>query len=466
MIVCYAAVVTVAVFTGGDFESLVRERPGASAGVAIADARDAKRPAAASAPSEPEQANALLPARILSQLADRTGLTGDAAGPLARAVEHVAPLPIAELREAAQTHAASRLGALQAVEGPRRVELSTYGDLMRFPQASRGRPVSLVGVIRSSESMTLDGTEALLVRCAPVENPTGMAAVLLPAVKAAPPVGTRISLTGVFAKLVELPTDDEQEAEVAPLFIAPSLSAQSSNADASPDRSHWSDVRHRTLGVRDVEKRLYYQVLKLAADADVPVLQAAARGQVAERRREAPALRKREPFPVFVDLFKNPSAYEGKAVTLKGYAREIRKYPAGTNAEGLETLYEAWVYTDDSQSNPAVIVASSASPDLPIGDDVQVPIEATGYFFKIYGYRAHDTTRVAPMILAGRIERLPEPVPAGPPGWLLATLAALFSALFGWLLMSYLGTRKRRVWQTGDAPPDFSVVQGKDQPER
>ena len=126
----------------------------------------------------------------------------------------------------------------------------------------------------------------------------------------------------------------------------------------------------------------------------------------------------------------------------------------------METLYEAWVYTADSQGNPAVIVASAAPEDIPLGEDLQVLVRATGYFFKIYGYEAQDTTRVAPMILAGRLEVIPEPKPQGPPWWLLAMLAAMLAALVAWLAVSYYGARKhaRRI-VTSEGSPDFTGIE-------
>jgi hypothetical protein len=262
----------------------------------------------------------------------------------------------------------------------------------------------------------------------------------------------------VFAKLVELPESAGAKTGIAPLLVS-GESPQAMREGGALEPAEWSVVRHRSLGVRPEEKSLYYRVLRNAADADPQSLEAAARALLEQRKQDAPArIRHQKPFPTFVDLFKHPDAYEGKPVTLKGHAREIRKYPAGDNSEGLDTLYEAWVYTEDSESNPAVIVASSASADLPIGSDLQVPVEATGYFFKIYAYHAHDTARVAPMVLAGRIEKLPEPEMSGAPTWLLAAAGAVAALLFGWVVVSYMGTRKRRSKSFAQARPDLTQI--------
>ncbi len=339
------------------------------------------------------------PIESFSSLQDRTDLRTQSSE-LIQAFNEASALSWKELEKEATDHASVRLATLRTSTGQSQQVLSVYDDLMRFPQPNRGEPVQISAVIRNVQSLTLGETDVQLVVASPVENSEGRIAVLIPANSPVPQAGTRVEVVGVFAKLVELPGSTGTSVSVAPLLVAP-VAPQAVQDRRGPEPAQWSVVRHRTLGVRPTEKELYYRLLRQASDADADALEATAREQLERRKQDAPArLRKQKEFPTFVDLFKHPEAYEGETVTLKGHAREIRKYPAGDNAEGLDTLYEAWVYTPDSETNPAVIVASSASADLPIGDDLQVPVEVTGYFFKIYAYRAQDTTRVAPMVLA------------------------------------------------------------------
>lgn len=396
---------------------------------------------------------------ILVPVEDRTALTDDDGPRLADALEQLSAIPHEELSAGAESQASHRLTALQAIDSARRSEFSVFEDLMRFPHANRGKPVHLAGLLRSSEALTLGESGFRIAQLVPNGNTASVVAVLLPAAGELPEIGGAVEVTGIFWKLIELPAAGDMSPGVGPLIVAHVLSESQRGSTAAPDTLEWQSVRHQTIGVRQVEKALYYRLLEQAATASPADLEAKARFWLAERRPQAPrTLAKREPFPVFVDLFRHPELYEGRAVTLKGHARAIRSYPAGPNAEGLETLYEAWVYTDDSQSNPAVVVATSASPDLPIGDDVQVSIQATGYFFKIYGYRAQDTTRIAPMILAGKIEVLPESAPSGPPAWLLAALGVVFGVLLVWVLVSYLKIRGGRIAKRREVKPDFSAI--------
>ncbi len=175
-------------------------------------------------------------------------------------------------------------------------------------------------------------------------------------------------------------------------------------------------VRDDTRGVLHTETAAYEQVFAAVHAVDPAELVAEAAAFRAERR-EALNLRPGRPFPVFPDLFNHPQAYRGQAVTLIGQARRIRDFPAGPTAANPDELrVELAIYTDDSQTNPAIVVAAAA-PLLPRGDDLMEPVTVTGRFFKRWGYDARDKrTRVAPLILAATVEPAPlsTPPPAGP----------------------------------------------------
>ncbi len=172
----------------------------------------------------------------------------------------------------------------------------------------------------------------------------------------------------------------------------------------------------KTLGVRPEEREAYYYVLHKASTVDPKLLRQAARRFQDRRRARFPDRRVREdpnvPFPVFVDLYRcsnQPHVYLGKPVTVEGHVRLLRQMTAGRNRYGIRTLYEAWLYTPDSQSNPICVVCT----ELPGGmleafarspSHVLDGVSATGYFFKYMVYRAQDAYRFAPLILAGRLQ--------------------------------------------------------------
>jgi hypothetical protein len=212
------------------------------------------------------------------------------------------------------------------------------------------------------------------------------------------------------------------------------------------------------MGVRAEEAGAYYEVLAHARDADIQKQKAAARKFLDERienfRKEYEAqvrellakaekyksteaekfkrLRlgakdllvirtqqfkkyKEDPasFPNFVDLFKNEKLYHGKLVTFHGHIRNLLSYSADKNDFGVTELHEAWIYTEDSRPNPAVIVCTSIPDGMQDAFNksrVLDQVTVTGYFFKMFAFEDRDPdnkTRVAPMLIAQRLEWRP-----------------------------------------------------------
>ena len=241
-------------------------------------------------------------------------------------------------------------------------------------------------------------------------------------------------------------------AAVCPLFAAVAAGGEPA-ADAAAPASHWAVVKDDTLGVRPEEAELYRRVLIETAAANPARLMRDAE-EFAESRRPAEG----RALPKFVDLFRHPDEYRGAAVTLSGHARVVREFPGpeGRPGGGPATLVEAWVFTPDSQGNPAVVVAAAA-PGVPRGDDLLVPVTVTGRFFKRYGYEAQDTTRTAPLILAATIELLPDPE-AGPAGPVVLAVGAgitLLGLSAGWWAWRGRPKRRRAAATAGGETPEL-----------
>ena len=170
-------------------------------------------------------------------------------------------------------------------------------------------------------------------------------------------------------------------------------------------------VKDNTVGVRYEEREAYLRTLRLAHDVPLKRLEQAAADIRNERRESTPSYKQRrfEDFPQFVDLFTRPEFYRGRPVTLHGVMRKLTRFDLGKNPQELDHAYEGWVFTPDSQGNPVVVVFTSKDERLSVNGDIQVEVRFTGYYFKMYGYDAHDTTRKAPLILAGEVEFSPHP---------------------------------------------------------
>lgn len=226
-------------------------------------------------------------------------------------------------------------------------------------------------------------------------------------------------------------------------------------ADSLVDPQWLQTVQHRTMGIREPERDAYYRILRVMADTPATELRRRARRTLQQRLR---ILREREPdnpryqrpadeFPTFVDLFLHPEERTGDVVTLRGHTRRVVPFIAGENDQGLQTLYEVWLYTSDSQTNPAVIICSEIPAEFPLGERLVDGVEVTGCFFKLYGYKAQDAARLAPMILAGRLDWHPPAVderPAVDPLWYYVGGGAVLAVIVGAAAIAGRRARRRR----------------------
>ena len=114
-----------------------------------------------------------------------------------------------------------------------------------------------------------------------------------------------------------------------------------------------------------------------------------------------------ETYPVFVDVFQNPDRWHGRLVTLRGHVRQVTTHAGDSTFFDGQPLHELWLFTDDSQNNPAVIVTPSLPKDFPVSADIINDVTVTGCFFKMYAYRSQTDNGLAPLLLAGHVSWAP-----------------------------------------------------------
>lgn len=247
--------------------------------------------------------------------------------------------------------------------------------------------------------------------------------------------GAPLETLGIFFKVLE-------EADGTRAVMVVSGSVDVVGADARDDCA--SVVHRRPL--RPDESAAYYRTLQRARLVPHNTLaQRAAelrRQRIAQRADEQPQRygKYREDsdrFPTFVDIFQHTEEYTCQPVTLRGRVREVLEYPADENRYALGTLYEVRLFPDDGQRNPAIIVCTELPEDFPRDAGVVDGVSVTGYFFKMYAYRAEDPersggelTRIAPMILASHIEWTGEDgnrASGVPSGFLIAFACLVFA---------------------------------------
>ncbi len=125
------------------------------------------------------------------------------------------------------------------------------------------------------------------------------------------------------------------------------------------------------------------------------------------RRRYEEARDDPRQFDTFVDLFINPDVWQGQLVTLRGHVRHVVSYPGDHPEFHGRSLHELWLFTEDSQSNPAVIVTSKLPEEFPVDAPLIDQVSVTGCVFKQYVYRSQKSRRIAPLILAGDVQWTP-----------------------------------------------------------
>jgi hypothetical protein len=180
-------------------------------------------------------------------------------------------------------------------------------------------------------------------------------------------------------------------------------------------------IRDFSIGIRFEERDAYFRILDLARTTPLAKQEEFAMNFREARRMSNPRYAKRKPeqFPVFVDMFQAPDDYRGRPVSLHGVMRSLTKIDPGKNDRMITEAYEGWVYPDEGQGNPAVVVFLSKPEGLPVGGDITEEVRLTGYFFKMYGYQAQEKVRKAPLILAEAVEWR-----AGPKSWKPQSLGA------------------------------------------
>lgn len=251
-----------------------------------------------------------------------------------------------------------------------------------------------------------------------------------------------------------LNTDDESG--VAPVTESPA------GIDNEPSELDWSVVRDR-VEIQGEEYDHYYYLLNLANETNLVELRSEA--EAFRRERWAiegePKGRSIDRFPSFVDVMLHPEAYRGKPITLRGHTQDILVSQAGENTYGIETLYEAWLYTPDSQQIPTIVICTEIPEGLETGRQLIDGVSVTGYFLKHRAYEAQDgKLHFAPLILAHRLEWNSTNSTTSLPNWLIGLGGAGIMLLVGWVWWTFRSDREfnRKRLAADAAPVDLSKL--------
>lgn len=234
--------------------------------------------------------------------------------------------------------------------------------------------------------------------------------------------------------------------------------ADEPQAAAEPD---WSNVVDK-VALRTHEAEHYYFLLNKAANTNLGTLRVEAeefrqqRWTIAGEPRGKTLAR----FHSFVDVMLNPEQYRGKPISLDGHTQDILVSDAGENMFGIETLYEAWLYTAESQQIPTIVVCTEIPDGLQTGRQLIDGIRVTGYFLKLHAYQAQDgKMHFAPLILAHRLEWDPVPAAMHLPNWFIGLGGVGLVLLVAWVWWT---TRLDREFRNQRLSADATAVDLKD----
>lgn len=196
-------------------------------------------------------------------------------------------------------------------------------------------------------------------------------------------------------------------------------------------------VRDDTV-FRSAEAEAFHHLLAILAKTDEQTLEKTSLGPV-----------------TFTQLFTQPKEYRGEVVTVEGTLRRSESLRAVKNKYGIER-YAKLVIQPKDKAEPLLVYCLEPPAKLPLGENLNQPIKATGFFYKRQAGMAGDGIRTWPLVLTKTVQ--PTPAPAAAPAerdTVSPTLAVVVSVAFAlavvWFVLGRTQARtKFRIPSAGD----------------
>jgi len=145
-------------------------------------------------------------------------------------------------------------------------------------------------------------------------------------------------------------------------------------------------IRDDTI-FRHAECDAWFHLLRILEDTDEQTLERKSLGRV-----------------TFAQLFTLPNDYRGQLVTLYGTIRRARSLPAPKNDYAIERYYQLCLQPEDNRTTPMVVYCLHLPEGFPTGMKTSADVAVTGFFFKRWAYKAQDTVRTTPVVLARTVD--------------------------------------------------------------
>ena len=231
--------------------------------------------------------------------------------------------------------------------------------------------------------------------------------------------------------------------------VDPELEQELARREVKFNKSILRRVKDNTIGIRRDEADAYYRLLYHARKVPIDELELAGATDVQ-----------------YINLMTEPDRFRGEPVTIHGDLWRLYEFEAGPNTLGLKALYEAWIFTSDSEKNPYRVIFTTLPKELEPGVNLRKQVRVTGYFFKREGYASSGGMHVAPTLLAQRI--IPFRPPGAPPStdaivpYMMVVIAAIGLAflvtLVGFTISDRRAARVALLRELNAPPPSFAGI--------
>jgi len=228
----------------------------------------------------------------------------------------------------------------------------------------------------------------------------------------------------------------------------------------APDADEWAELRDELQTVEDrstsnhmIEMPAYYRLLSWAESQEASSL-------LAQAKQET-----------FHDLVHHPAKYRGELLRVNLRVRRALRYELPSNNPLHDrAVYELWGWPRDSRGWLYVVLTPELPAGIPLGDQIDVDVQAVGYFFKLQGYQPAQakpgaTPLVAPLLIGRVIPERHTPLAVSKnERWALvllgvAAVVAVFAACLG-SMAAFKGLRRKpRTTLAHETPlPDSEFV--------
>ena len=211
--------------------------------------------------------------------------------------------------------------------------------------------------------------------------------------------------------------------DVPGMFVAPARSEPSEAAASGDDGAasgYFPGVKPSSLeSIRDKarfvaqEEDAWFHLFAVLAKTDPASLRKASIGRISR-----------------LQLSEQSKEYRGEVVTVRGTIRRAHWLRAPKNDYAVEGYYQTWLEPDDGSAAPIVVYCLELPEGFPVGMTLSEDVEATGFYFKRWLYKARDGLELAPVVLARSVQRRAKTAPASAvPGGIVGLIVVVGGAL-------------------------------------